>query len=93
LKNYFAECFTLALDKEAFAECFFWHSARAVYRTLGKAFFAECRGFCRVFFIWLSAKPSLPSARKKRSAKPPALDKEADSGSIVNFGSSYDMVL
>jgi hypothetical protein len=35
----------------------------------------------------------LPSARKKRSAKPLALDKEADSGSIVNIGSSYDMVL
>jgi hypothetical protein len=34
-----------------------------------------------VFFIWLSAKPSLPSAQKKRSAKPPALGKEADSGS------------
>jgi hypothetical protein len=34
-----------------------------------------------VFFIWLSAKPSLLSARKKRSAKPPALGKEADSGS------------
>jgi hypothetical protein len=36
---------------------------------------------CRVFFTWLSAKPSLLSTRKKRSAKPPALGKEADSGS------------
>jgi hypothetical protein len=33
-----------------------------------------------VFFIWLSAKPSLLSVRKKRSAKPPALGKEVNSG-------------
>jgi hypothetical protein len=58
------------------------------YLTLGKAFFAECRGFAECFFIWHSAKSSLPSAggfaecpKKKHSAKPPALGKEADSGS------------
>jgi hypothetical protein len=75
LKNCFAECFTLALGKEAFAECFFG--------TRQRNFFAESRLsdarqslLCRVFFIWLSATPE-----KKRSAKPPALGKEADSGS------------
>jgi hypothetical protein len=56
LKNCFAECFTLALGKEVFAECFFGTRKetsllRAVYRTLGKAFFAECRGFAECFLF------------------------------------------
>jgi hypothetical protein len=36
-----------------------------------------------VLFFWLSAKPSLLSVRKKRSAKPPALGKEVNSGSDI----------
>jgi len=49
LKNCFAECFTLALGKEAFAECFFfWLSAKKL--------------LCREPFIGRSAKASLPSA-------------------------------
>jgi hypothetical protein len=57
LKNCFDECFTLALGKEAFAECFFLTLGketslpRAVYRTLGKDFFAECRGFAECFLF------------------------------------------
>jgi hypothetical protein len=47
-----------------------------------------------VFFIWLSAKPSLPSVKKKRLAKPPTLGKEADSGSAwSSFGISIHQVL
>jgi hypothetical protein len=47
----------LALGKEAFAECFFFALVketslpRAVYRTLGKAVFAECRGFAECFLF------------------------------------------
>jgi hypothetical protein len=48
LKISFAECFTLALGKEAFAGCFFLHSAKKL--------------LCREPFIGRSAKPSLPSA-------------------------------
>jgi hypothetical protein len=47
LKNCFAECFTLALGKEAFAECFFL--------ALGKEVSLPS------VFIGRSAKPSLPS--------------------------------
>jgi hypothetical protein len=54
---------------------------RAVYRTLGKAFFAECRGFaeCFLFGSWQSLLCRAPE--KKRSAKLSPLGKEADSGS------------
>jgi hypothetical protein len=62
LKNCFAECFTLALGKEAFAECFFFGSRQ-------RSFFAECffwlsakKLLCREPFIGRSAKASLPSA-------------------------------
>jgi hypothetical protein len=67
LKNCFAECFTLTLGKEAFAECFFG--------TRQINFFAESR--------LSGARQSLlcRAPEKKRSAKPPALGKEADSGS------------
>jgi hypothetical protein len=105
LKNCFAECFTLALGKEAFAECFFWHSAKNK-KHLAKKF------LCRVFFLALGKETSLPSVfyslpsaealpsvfylalgealfaerPKKRLAKPPALGKEADSGSACLLG-------
>jgi hypothetical protein len=88
LKNCFAECFTLALGKEAFAECFFLALGKEVslpsvfFGSRQRNFFAESRlsdarqrllcrvqRLCRVFFIWLSAKPSLPSARKKTLGK------------------------
>jgi hypothetical protein len=76
LKNFFAKCFTLALGKKVFAEFFL---------TLGKvtslpsvflfdtrqSLLCRVQRLCRVFFIWLSTK----------KAKPPALGKEADSGS------------
>jgi hypothetical protein len=52
LENCFAECFTLALGKEAFAESFFF--------ALGKGFSAK-KLLCREPFIGRSAKPSLPS--------------------------------
>jgi hypothetical protein len=68
LKNCFAECFTLALGKKT-------SLPRAVYRTLGKAFFAEC-------FLFGSRQSLLCRApEKKRSAKSLAFGKEADSGS------------
>jgi hypothetical protein len=57
LKNYFAECFTLALGKESFAECFFLTLGKETslpsvfYLMLGKAFFAECRGFAECFLF------------------------------------------
>jgi hypothetical protein len=60
---------------------------RAVYRTLGKVFFAECRGFAEYFLFGsrqslLCRAPEKKTLGKasgaKRSAKPPALGKEAD---------------
>jgi hypothetical protein len=53
---------------------------RAVYRTLGKAFFAEYRGFAECF-LFGSRQSLLYQTAKKRSVKPPVLGKEADSGS------------
>jgi hypothetical protein len=47
LKNCFAECFTLALGKEAFAEFFFGTRQKKL--------------ICREPFIGRSTKPSLPS--------------------------------
>jgi hypothetical protein len=66
--------FFLALGKET-------SLPRVIYWTLGKGFFAECRGFaeCFLFGSWQSLLSRAPE--KKRSAKPPALGKEADSGS------------
>jgi hypothetical protein len=62
-----------------------WHSAkkpsRAVYQTLGKAFFAECRGFAECFLFGSRQSLLCRAPEKKRSAKPPALGKEVDSGS------------
>jgi hypothetical protein len=87
LKNCFAECFTLALDKEAFAECFFFALIKETclpsvfYLTLGKAFFAECRGFAECFLFGSRQSLLCQAPEKKCSAKPPALGKEADSGS------------
>jgi hypothetical protein len=82
---FFAEC--LPLGKAIFAECFavpsVLHSVNKLFterRTLpsaalGKVFFAECRArqsfLCRV-------------PNKKHSAKPPALGKGPDSGSVVH---------
>jgi hypothetical protein len=62
----FSECFTLALGKEAFAECFFGTTSlpKAVYRTLGKAFFAECRGFTE-YFLFGSRQSLLCRAPKR----------------------------
>jgi hypothetical protein len=51
LKNFFAECFTLALGKEVFAECFFYTRQSNFFaecflfdtgQALGKQGFAEC---------------------------------------------------
>jgi hypothetical protein len=87
LKNYFAECFTLALSKEAFAECFFFALGketslpRAVYRTLGKGFFTEYRGFAKCFLFDSRQSLLYRAPEIKRSAKLPTLSKEADSGS------------
>jgi hypothetical protein len=61
-------------QRNFFAECFLFDTRQSLL--------CRVQRLCRVFFIWLSAKPSLPSTRKKRSAKPPALDEEADSGSV-----------
>jgi hypothetical protein len=65
--------FFLALGKET-------SLPRAIYQTLGKAFFAECRGFAECFYLALG-KAFFVERPKKRSAKPSALGKEADSGS------------
>jgi hypothetical protein len=67
LKNCFVKCQKIHSVNVFFAESF--------TLALSKEVFAEC------FFIWHSAKSSLPSTRKKHSAKPPALGKEVDSGS------------
>jgi hypothetical protein len=83
LNNCFAECFTLALGKEDFAECFFG--------TRQRNFFAECFLFdtrqpsaeALPSFLYLALGKAFFAERpKKRSAKPPALGKEADSGSV-----------
>jgi hypothetical protein len=47
---------------------------------LGKAFFAECRGFAECFLFGSRQSLICRAPKKKRSAKPPALGKEADSG-------------
>jgi hypothetical protein len=66
LKNCFAECFTLALGKTAFAEYFLALGKETslpsvFYVTLGKAFFAECRGFADCFlFSRRSTKKRIP---------------------------------
>jgi hypothetical protein len=52
------------------------------YLTLGKAFFAECRGFAECFLFGSRRSLICRAPEKKRSAKPPALGKEADSGSV-----------
>jgi hypothetical protein len=87
LKNCFAECFTLALGKEVFAEFFFFAVSlpRAVYRTLGKAFFAECIGFAECFLFGSRQSLLCRAPEKKRSAKPPTLGKEADSGNDTKY--------
>jgi hypothetical protein len=85
LKNCSAECFNLALGKEAFAEYFFY--------TRQRNFFAECFLFdtqsllCReqrllqsVFYKALD-KVFFAECPKKHSLKPPALGKEAYSDS------------
>jgi hypothetical protein len=56
LKNCFAECFNLALSKEASAECFLTLGKETFlpsvfYLTLGKTFFADCRGFTECFLF------------------------------------------
>jgi hypothetical protein len=82
LKNCFAECFTLALGKEALAKCFFGTRQRNFF---AKCFlfdlFAECRGFAECFLFGSRQSLLYRAPEKKRSAKPPALGKEADSGS------------
>jgi hypothetical protein len=61
LKNYFAECFTLALGKEAFADFFFLHSAKKLICRepfIGRsAIFAECRGFTECFLFGSRQRP------------------------------------
>jgi hypothetical protein len=81
LKNCFAECFTLALGKEAFAECFFGSRQRNFFAEsrlsdarqslLWRVFFwlSAKKLLCREPFIGRSAKPSLLSARKKTLGK------------------------
>jgi hypothetical protein len=51
------------------------------YLTLGKAFFAECRGFAECFLFGSRQSLLCRMPEKKLSAKPPALGKEEDSGS------------
>jgi hypothetical protein len=51
------------------------------YLTLGKAFFAECRGFAECFLFGTRQSLLCRMPEKKHSVKPPALSKEADSGS------------
>jgi hypothetical protein len=54
---------------------FFWHSAKKLlslpsvfYLTLGKAFFAECRGFAECFLF--GSRQSLRRSAKKRIPTP-----------------------
>jgi hypothetical protein len=76
LKNCFAECFTLALGKEAFAERFFWHNFFAESCLSDARQLPSAEALPSVFYLALGKAPE-----KKRSAKPPTLGKEADSGS------------
>jgi hypothetical protein len=70
LKNCFVECFTLALGKEAFTECFLALGKETslpsvFYLTLGKAFFAVCRGFAECF-LFSSRRSLLCRAPEKK---------------------------
>jgi hypothetical protein len=81
LKNCCAECFILALSKEAFAECFFWHSAN---KLLCQVIFIRhsAKALLSVFYLALGKAFFVERPKKKRSAKPPALGKKVDSGSV-----------
>jgi hypothetical protein len=75
LKNCFAECFTLALDKEAFAECFFWHSAKKLLCRepfIGRSSLPSAEALPSVFYLALGKAFFAERQKKKRSAKPPA---------------------
>jgi hypothetical protein len=67
------------LGKELFAEC----QKKTLGKHSAKSFFAECF-FIEGFLRGTRHKASLPSARKKHSAKNMALGKELNFGNVPN---------